>query len=140
MIDSASPFILLIFATLIVLTVVGSLFGIYTVEGHSMEPYLSPGRNVIIFKRIPFGSIKRGDILVYKSPFDGKTVIKRCTGLPGDTMTGENGEVIVPEEAFFALGDNLPLSDDSRHYGVVSRKAIKGKVVFPRIGGSLHSE
>ncbi len=38
-----------------------------------------------------------------------------------------NGEVIVPENAFFAMGDNRDYSLDSRYWGFVPRENIIGK-------------
>ena len=39
----------------------------------------------------------------------------------------ENGEVVVPEGRYFALGDNRDLSLDSRYWGFVPRENIIGK-------------
>ncbi len=79
--------------------------------------------------------------------------IKRVIGLPGDTIvtTGEtvqvNGVVlkepyisaqvnpggkrwVVPPNDYFVLGDNRPVSDDSRDWGYVPRSYIIGKAVL----------
>ncbi len=137
---SSSPFTLLFGATIIVSVFVFFFFGIYTVEGRSMMPNLLPGRNVIILKHFPADSIHPGDIIVYKSPVDGTLVIKRCAGTGGDKIMNGNFAVLIPPRTIFAIGDNLDRSKDSRHYGAVPLSAIKGKVIFPGIGGSKAGE
>src|SRR3989344_9055364 len=43
----------------------------------------------------------------------------------------EDGEVIsIPEDHYFAMGDNRPHSSDSREFGPINKKLIIGKAVF----------
>jgi signal peptidase I len=137
---SVSPLKLLIPAAALVTTLWVFFFGVYTVEGRSMEPFLYPGKNVIILKRFSAHSIHRGDILVYKSLSTEKTVIKRCAAVAGETLQIEGEMIVIPENHFFALGDNRRWSEDSRHHGAVPFTALRGKVIFSGFGGKNPGE
>jgi signal peptidase I len=41
-----------------------------------------------------------------------------------------NGEVVVPPNSYFVLGDNRDISLDSRYWGFVPARSIKGRPVF----------
>jgi signal peptidase I len=129
---------------------------------------------------------KRGDIIVFKYPLDEKLdYIKRCVGVPGDTIEIRNGSVyinnkpegpmqfidkkfdqseghyinyyriinqngvpytirhyadmnprmrdfgpfVVPPEHLFMMGDNRDNSQDSRYWGAVPVKNIRGQAL-----------
>lgn len=42
-------------------------------------------------------------------------------------------ELVVENNKYFLLGDNLNLSDDSRRFGCVDKNSIKYKIIFPRL-------
>ena len=42
----------------------------------------------------------------------------------------QNGEVVVPPDSFFAMGDNRDVSWDSRYWGFVPRQNILGRPMF----------
>lgn len=103
---------------------------------------------------IPVSEPKREDVVVFIYPVDTtKDFIKRVIALPGETLEisdskiyingslyqdrygcYENhggsyhfGPVTVPEKQFFVMGDNRDHSYDSRFWGFVPIKDVKGK-------------
>lgn len=86
----------------------------YVCEGKSMNPTLKDGEIVLVDRE---AEIEVGDIVVAKHPFEqNNEVVKRVASI------NERGH-------YFLIGDNLDDSEDSRHYGAVTRDYIKGKVV-----------
>ena len=128
------------------------VFGISVVQGDSMRPVYQDG-DLVFYIRIQ-SSPTYGDVVIIEDP-EGKEVIKRIAGLAGDTITVyDNGRFIrnqtavqeqdiiysiassgtwqtltVPEGAYFYLGDNRPVSKDSRQDGCAGKVRIKGKVL-----------
>lgn len=86
----------------------------YICEGRSMHPTLKDGEVVLVERE---AAIEVGDIVVAKHPFEQDSeVVKRVE------RVNERGH-------YFLVGDNLEESNDSRHFGAVTREYIKGKVV-----------
>jgi signal peptidase I len=83
------------------------------VPSGSMNPTLLEGDYILANRaayglRIPFTTIhltpgkpvQRGDIVVFKSPEDGQTLVKRVVGMPGDKVEMKNDQLLVNGEAF----------------------------------------
>ena len=130
--------------------------GIMRVDGNSMRPACHPG-DIVFFLRILPDGVGYGDAVILKDA-SGEYLIKRIAGLPGDVMEvdreghltrngaevqetdvifglSETGDSVdypytVPEESYFFLGDNRPVSLDSRMLGAAGREEIKGKVIW----------
>ena len=188
----------------LLVTVILALFGTtfivqaFKIPSQSMEPTLLVGDHLLVNKFIfggrghwydhflPYREIRRGDIIVFKFPFqDHPHYVKRVIGIPGDRVKivdqqvyvngrrivepyivrdpsapydpfGDNfpprspqylqanmqpewadeifnyvhdGEIVVPPERYFAMGDNRDHSWDSRFWGFVDRDAVMGRPV-----------
>jgi signal peptidase I len=127
------------------------------VEGTSMAPTISDQERIFINKFVyHFEPIRRGDVVVFWYPLDpSKSFIKRVVGLPGETVTIQDGHVYidgreirepyvlpqylddasyppvhVPEGEYYVMGDHRDSSNDSRVFGPVPRRYIYGKAVF----------
>ncbi len=127
------------------------------VEGTSMMPTLADQERVFINKFVyKLEPIHRGDVVVFRYPRDvSKSYIKRVIAVEGDRVRIEDGlvyvndaplpepyvpeaywdtrsypETVVPQHAYFVLGDHRNLSNDSRDFGPVKEQYIYGKAVF----------
>ena len=127
----------------------------FLVDGSSMQPGLHTGEYVLVNKlAYTFHAPQRGDVIVFELPQDtSENLIKRVIGLRGDklvltqntvTVDGvtlnepyisapQNSvaqTVTVPPGDYFVMGDNRPVSDDSRDWGFVPKDDIIGKAVM----------
>jgi signal peptidase I len=127
----------------------------FQVDGPSMRPGLHTGEYVLVNKlAYVFHQPARGDVIVFELPQDtSENLIKRVIGLPGDklvitpTSVTVNGVTInepyisapngppaetltVPANEYFVMGDNRPVSDDSRDWGFLPRNDIIGEAVM----------
>lgn len=132
------------------------LFSPVRVTGPSMVPTLHDG-DIMILNKIGYrlNGLKRFDIVVIK--YEKERIIKRVIGLPGDTVEYSdnklyiNGELVeedftrydtedfittmigvntIPEGKYLVMGDNRPVSKDSRIIGLIDKKDIKGYTSF----------
>jgi signal peptidase I len=192
------------YAESLLITLVLALFGTtfivqaFKIPSQSMEPTLLVGDHLLVNKFIfggrgawyerllPYREVRRGDIIVFKFPFDDHPhYVKRVIGIAGDRIriadakvyvngrqnvepyvvhdptaddpfgddfpptdrfylqrgirpewAGEiasylqNGELVVPPNHYFVMGDNRDHSWDSRYWGFVDREAIMGRPVM----------
>lgn len=127
------------------------------VSGKSMLPNFNDGE-LLLVRKIDYNekTIKRFDVVVIKK--DKEEIIKRIIGIPGEHISYKNNKLyindelisedyshlntkdfnleeicscsIIPEGKYLVLGDNRPISKDSRSIGLIDEKDIVGKSVF----------
>lgn len=119
-----------------------------------------------------FGEVERGDVVVFHTELkdereEDKHLIKRIIGLPGEVvevkdgyvyindrlldepyleqqgLSGDMEPVVVPQGHYFVMGDNRPVSLDSRseRVGCIDGEEIMGKVfirLYPFSGIQLY--
>lgn len=109
------------------------------VTGRSMEPTLAGGQRVFA-RRVRLDRVRAGDVVVLAPPPGSPTgdglLIKRVFALPGDPLP--RGRVpklravpgeYVPAGSLVVLGDNPPLSIDSRQLGLFPADRLLGVLV-----------
>jgi len=173
----------------------------YVIPTASMEKTLLIGDALLVNRFIygvkipmPFSTVqipiipgrmpRRGEIVVFRYPFENRDFVKRCVAVQGDTVQIVNkllyvngvavdepyvrhveksvirgviaesrayqdkwekaqlgdliglqardnfGPVVVPEECIFTMGDNRDNSADSRFWGPLHKRYLKGKPLF----------
>ncbi|MEX0918596.1 MAG: signal peptidase I [Candidatus Paceibacterota bacterium] len=135
----------------------------FIVNGESMVPTFQNGEYLIVDElSYHFREPKRGEVIVFRYPEDpAKFFIKRVIGLPGESVVIQDNQlsiikgnqVITPDEPYvrheapyqntkinlgadqyFVMGDNRDVSSDSRVWGPLTAKLIKGRAflrLFP---------
>ena len=146
--------LVIVLLTWVIVTFVGQRT---KVDGHSMEPTLSDGDNLIVDKlSYRFRDPERYDIIVFPYQHAENTYyIKRIIGLPGDTVQVIDGYMYINgkkldehygaevmedpgiaaepiklgDDEYFVLGDNRNHSSDSRvaGVGVLTRDMLIGR-------------
>ena len=114
-----------------------------------MDQTLEDGQILLLYK---LANVDYGDIVVLDEEKEGEIIIKRIIGMPGDTVsirdntvyvngeeveedyaygeTSDYEEITLDYDEYFILGDNRPISKDSRYFGPVKEDEIIGKVIF----------
>jgi signal peptidase I len=95
-------------AVIVVFTLRSAVADWNDVPSQSMEPTILVGDRIFVNKlaydlKVPFttwhvatwGGPSRGDIVVFYSPTDGKRMVKRVVGLPGDTIQLNNNTLLI---------------------------------------------
>jgi len=130
-------------------------FQVARVEGQSMAPTLEDQDRLIVNKlAYRIGEPRRNEIVMLYYPLNpDKSFVKRVIAEEGDAVRIVNGVVyvndvplrdeyvpmefrshddwgpqIIPEGYYFVMGDHRSNSSDSRHWGMVPKKYIIGRV------------
>jgi signal peptidase I len=98
----------LLVAVLIATSIKSSLADWNTVPTGSMKPTIIEGDRIFVNKlaydlKVPYTTIhlaewdnpERGEIVVFYSPQDGKRLVKRVVGVPGDTISMQDSQLII---------------------------------------------
>ena len=144
----------------LVLLLIGFVFVIkysflsVTVLSESMKPTLNIGNKVIAINK-HISNIKTNDIIIFKNDDDNINftyLIKRVVAKEYDYVEIKNNKLfvnhkfikeigtvnspeislLIKENEFFVLGDNVNNSYDSRNYGPISYNQILGKEIYIR--------
>lgn len=150
-------FVIYILVVIAIYTSFNICFFNAVIPSSSMETTIMTGDRVLGSRlSIWFGSINKGDILIFKK--GEKHLVKRVIAVEGDTVDVRNGKVYVngnilnepytnsketvkgkldyplevPKGSYFMLGDNRDNSEDSRYWGnpFLSESDVEAKVVF----------
>ena len=130
------------------------LFQPCQVKMSSMFPTLKENEMILVNKlEYRLHQPKRGDIVVFHSPFAKESYVKRVIGLPGEEIEIRNGVVFINgekvEESYlttetrgnygpvqislseiFVMGDNRGNSMDSREFGPILLNSVIGKATM----------
>jgi signal peptidase I len=125
-------------------------FRMVRVKGHSMDPTYHNGQWLLVRRpNWPSPSLKVGDVVVFR--LEGDILVKRVAALGGQHAPSQRGVLLVhpsykrpkewkafivesppetvPAGQIYVLGDNPPVSDDSRSFGPVPVSALLGRVL-----------
>ena len=126
-------------------------FDTYIVTNKSMEPTFMEGDQILLLKRnFIFNGIKNFDVIVFN--YEDSNLVKRVIGVEGDKVEIKDGGLYLNDELieheyyifsneddglylvgsnqYFVLGDNIKVSEDSRYFGLIDKKDIKGQVIL----------
>lgn len=126
-----------------------------SIPTESMVPTVEKGDQLFVTKVYDAKSIKRGDIVVFKSDEFPDLLLKRVIGLPGDKIEiNDEGKVYingteykedyvknpsdreasfqVPNGKYVMLGDNRARSNDARYWNnpYIDESSIEGKAII----------
>ena len=173
--------LLLVAAAVIALVVKAFLAQAFFIPSESMEPQLATGDRVVVSRlSYQLHEPRRGDVLVFDDPTQppvvdrsllpvrlgrealealgvieprGRELIKRVVALPGETVWGQAGQVVVdgrpliepylsnpditddfppirvPDDHVFVMGDSRRNSKDSRRFGPVPNDIVVGRAI-----------
>lgn len=143
-----------LFVMLLALAIRAVIFEPVRVDGTSMNGTVLSDKDFMLVDKVSYAFFtpQRGDIVVLFYPeHTDSTYVKRIMGLPGETVSIENGTVyingvlleepyldvekstihdgvwVIPEDEIFVLGDNRNISRDSTSVGTMKIERIIGR-------------
>jgi len=129
----------LLVLALIIFSIRSSLADWNDVPTGSMRPTILEGDRIFVNKlaydlKVPFttwhiaewSNPRRGDIVVFYSPNDGKRLVKRVVGLPGDTVELRNNALVI--------------NDRPVEYEPIAEELLRDVPVAERVGHVFASE
>lgn len=140
------PYVIIIIVVILVRTFIATPV---RVNGASMYPTLK-GKEIMLLNKL--GKIDRFDIVVLKIEEEDDNLIKRVIALPGESIEIKDNTIFINDKAlsdkyglgntysidkitlkddeYYVLGDNRIISMDSRVFGPIKKKDIKGTTNF----------
>lgn len=156
--------------------IIGIIILVKLIQAFLIQPFIVDGASMLntyhnqeflLVDKLSYNikSPKRGDVMIFKlfenanNPYEGKHLIKRVIGKPGERVTVKRGvttlynkenpagfvldepyvvfkdlqkeiDITLDEHHYFVMGDNRAQSYDSRDWGALDESNIKGQVVF----------
>ncbi len=142
----------IVFAFIVAMLIRTFVIEPFLINGPSMQPEFHTGERLYLNRAVyHLRQPRRFEVIVFRYPFNpSKDYLKRVIALPGERIALKGGvvyingqplaedhpmvhqafdfaETLVPPGTVFVLGDNRPNSEDSRIFGPVPLKNIKGK-------------
>lgn len=160
----------------LLLWIIGIIIVVKLIQGFLIQPFIVDGGSMLptyhnqeflLVDKLSYrvGEPARGDVIIFrlyenqKNPYEGKYLIKRLIGKPGERVVVENGvttiynkespegfileepfvtyrepsknvDITLDKDHYFVMGDNRAQSYDSRDWGPLLASQIKGQVLF----------
>ena len=148
------PVLIILLAATATLFVLRNCFQFAVTEGGSMAPTVS-AKEVLVINKI--SQVQNGDIIAFYSAKYDRVLIKRVIAMEGDSVriqdgkvfrndimlvesylpagsvtTGDENETIIQPGRYYVMGDNRPISQDSRSssVGTVDANDVIGSVIL----------
>lgn len=160
----------------LLLWIIGIIIVVKLIQGFLVQPFIVDGGSMLptyhnqeflLVDKLTYRleSPARGDVIIFRlyenknNPYEGKYLIKRLIGKPGERVVVNNGvttiynkenpngfildesfvayretekniDLTLDEDHYFVMGDNRAQSYDSRDWGPLLASQIKGQVLF----------
>ncbi len=75
-------------------------------------------------------SLSEGKVFLNNQSLDESPYLSPGYNTGGGAFLDEGGEITVPTDSYFVMGDNRDFSSDSREWGIVTKDKLIGKSLF----------